>query len=141
MMNAMIVAETTLRRDEGFRSRPYKDTHGNLTVMYGRNLDANPFTKREGEIILKNSVTDLFYQLSPKFWFRIQNAVRQGVLLNMAYNLGVEGLLKFKRMIAALLDKDYELAADELMDSDAARELTTRYSRLERMMRSGKLED
>ena len=41
-----------LKRDEGFRSHPYRDTVGKLTIGYGRNLDDVGISEREAEQLL-----------------------------------------------------------------------------------------
>ena len=57
-------------------------------------------------------------------------------LLDMAYNMGVPGLLGFQKMWAALAAGDYERAAEEALDSVYARELPARAGRVADRMRS-----
>ena len=56
----------------------------------------------------------------------------------MAFNLGVAGLLKFKKMIAALEKRDYDTAAIEMLDSQWAKQVGQRSQELSRQMRTGK---
>jgi len=134
MTNSLDIATYALKRDEGFRSSVYLDTHGHPTVMYGVNLDASPFTEEEGALVLQHRVSSIRLQLFRFPWFARMGLVRQAVILNMAYNLGVDGMLKFKKMIAAIEVEDYREAAAQIMDSKAARELTPRYTRLSNEM-------
>ena len=60
---------------------------------------------------------------------------RQLVMINMSFNLGRERLGKFVRFLNALHQYDWDEAANQILDSDAARKLPTRYARLARMMR------
>ena len=62
------------------------------------------------------------------------NVVR--VLVNMAFNLGRTRLSKFKNMVAAVNDKDYERAADEMIDSKWYRQVKTRGVELSDLMRN-----
>ena len=70
-------------------------------------------------------------------WFTPLDPVRQDVLTNMAYNLGVAGVLGFVAMAVNLGVGAYGMAADEIMNSEAARELPARYQRLADAMRTG----
>jgi len=65
------------------------------------------------------------------------NAVRQAVLINVAYNIGFHGLLAFRRMLGYLASGNMSGAASELLDSDAARQLPIRYQRLAKRLESG----
>ena len=60
-----------------------------------------------------------------------------GVLLDMAFNVGLPRLRGFKRMWAALEGRDYSEAAKEMLDSKWARQVKTRAYTLARMMESG----
>jgi lysozyme len=55
----------------------------------------------------------------------------------MAYNLGIGRLSKFKKMIAALDSRDYELAAKEMLDSTYAKQVKGRAKRNAHMMETG----
>lgn len=65
------------------------------------------------------------------------NAVRRACLIDIAYNVGVTGLLAFHRMLGYLAQGNMSGAASELLDSAAARELPARYQRLADRLRSG----
>ena len=60
----------------------------------------------------------------------------QRVLVNMAFNLGRTRLGKFKNMIAAVNDKDYSRAADEMIDSRWYRQVGRRSKELVEMMKT-----
>ena len=94
-----------IRVEEGFRGAPYEDTRGNSTIGYGTKL---PITKAEGAWLLETRLADTHARLA-KAWepYEGQNPARQHALLDMAYELGVEGLLGFHDMLAALEREDW----------------------------------
>jgi lysozyme len=49
---------------------------------------------------------------------------RQQILIEMAYQMGGRGLMKFKRFLAALKEGNFSLASDEMLDSSWARDHT-----------------
>ncbi|WP_299494664.1 glycoside hydrolase family protein [uncultured Shewanella sp.] len=63
--------------------------------------------------------------------------IRKVVLCDMAFNLGMAGLLKFKRMLRAVELGNYQMAADEMLASKWARQVGQRAIDLADMMRSG----
>jgi len=125
-----------LKLHEGFRSKPYKDTEGYLTIGFGRNLDAKGISKEEGEYLLMNDLDEAFELLFDKPYFNKLSEVRKKVLLDMAYNLGSK-FFQFKKMIAALKEDNYDKAADEMLDSLWAEQVGKRAKRLALMMRTG----
>ncbi|ADE14168.1 glycoside hydrolase family 24 [Nitrosococcus halophilus Nc 4] len=126
-----------LKRHEGLRLKPYRDTVGKMTVGYGRNLEDRGISEQEAELMLMNDVLHFQSRLSQYSWFLVMNETRQGVIINMAYNLGMGGLLSFKRMIAALGDRNYTLAACEMVDSLWAKQVGNRAAELAEQMRLG----
>ena len=128
-----------LIRDEGIRLKPYRDSRGKLSIGAGRNLDDEGITRDEAMFLLHNDILAHLEDLDRRLpWWRRLDEVRQRVLANMCFNLGIERLLGFKRMLAALERGDYETAAFEMADSDWDREVKARADRLEEMMRTGR---
>lgn len=64
------------------------------------------------------------------------NAVRQGVLTEMVFQLGIGGVRKFARMLDCLNRSDYDRAADEMLASRWAEQTPERAHRLADLMRS-----
>ena len=54
----------------------------------------------------------------------------QRVIANMAFNLGINRLLKFKKFIKAMQESEFETAAKEMMDSRWATQVGPRATRL-----------
>ena len=127
-----------IKLDEGFRSKPYKCTANKLTIGYGRNIEDNGITESEAESLLLSDVKNTQIELLAKFeWFSMLKGSRQGVLINMCFNLGMPRLLKFKKMLAALSDHNYNEAAKQMLDSKWSRQVGDRSARLSNTMRKG----
>lgn len=131
--------DAMLVRHEGRRPFPYKDTTGHLTIGVGRNLDANGLSGSEIALLLDNdvarTVTGLTANLGPLF--TALSEPRQRALVDMAFNLGVGGVLKFKQMLAALTRGDYTGAAAAMLDSEWARQVGSRAVELAQLVRTG----
>lgn len=116
---------------------PYKDSVGVLTIGYGRNLDDNGISRDEAELMLVNDLDAAIADaMTLPYWDRL-SPVRQLVLSDMSFNLGLPRLLKFKKMHAALEVGDYSLAAHEMMDSKWYRQTERRAKVLVRAMQTG----
>ncbi|SDP70000.1 glycoside hydrolase family protein [Desulforhopalus singaporensis] len=120
-----------LKRHEGFSSHPYRCPAGVLTIGYGFTY----LTREEAHMVLKTRVKHLRNQLLP--YMATLSPARQDVLVNMAFNLGVEGLFKFRRMWAAIRAQNFDLAATEMLDSKWARQVGGRAKELSEKMRKG----
>lgn len=127
-----------LKRHEGLRIKPYKCTANKTSIGYGRNLDDNGISIYEAEMLLQNDVNHILRQLETVIWYMLLDDVRKAVIVNMAYNMGIQGMLGFKKMIAAIQKQDWETAAKEMLDSDYGRELKTRATELSKQLETGK---
>jgi len=125
-------------QEEGFRARKYRDQLGVETIGYGFNLEI-PWSRELCNVILNWWVQDLNKSLSKFYWYVALDEVRKSVILDVAYNLGVEKLLHFPKMLAAIVAKDWETASKELLDSDAARLNKARYLVLADILKTGVL--
>jgi lysozyme len=134
----LALIEADLERDEGYRQHPYKDTAGKLTIGIGLNLTDVGLTRDEALSILRGRVSDLDAQLDGILpWYDDLSEPRQRALVNMAFNLGVNGLMGFRDMIEALKDRDYESAAAEALASKWAKQTPARAKRVAEMIRNG----
>lgn len=127
-----------LRLHEGERLKPYRCTAGKLTIGVGRNLDDRGITREESAMLLDSDIRLLevdLYRALP--WASGLDDVRQRVLLDMAFNLGLPGLLQFKRTLEAIRTGQYQQAATMMLDSLWARQVGQRAERLARMMATG----
>lgn len=125
-----------LKIDEGKRSRPYKDSVGVLTIGYGHNLSAEGLCDEALEVQLRYDVNKVLTQLDRYLpWWRKQPEVVQRVMANLGFNLGVGGLLQFKRTLRLIQEGDYKGAADALLLSKYARQVGLRAIRLANLLR------
>jgi lysozyme len=127
-----------LRRDEGFRTHPYTDTKGKLTIGIGRNLNAKGLTEEEIYHLLDNDLREIEQELRARLpWYQALNDARQGVVKNMTFNMGIVGLEKFPRMLQAMAQGEIETVCEEMRDSLWAKEVGDRAVRLEQQWRTG----
>jgi lysozyme len=127
-----------LTRDEGIRLKPYRCTAGKLTIGIGRNLDDKGITQAEAELLARNDIASVIAELDRRIpWWKTLDDVRQRVLVNMGFNLGVDGLMAFKNTLAAVQAGRYLDAAQGMMASKWAKQVGHRAERLALMMRDG----
>lgn len=125
-----------LRRHEGLRLKPYRDTVGVLTIGYGRNLDANGIRYAEAELMLQNDVEEVLEAVSKALpWFGSLDEDRQAILVNMAFNLGLAGLLGFNNTLAEIEAGRYDEAAARMLESKWATQVGNRAKELATRMR------
>lgn len=139
-----LIAE--LRRDEGVRYSPYADTVGVQTVGVGHNLKAKPLpdgwtyplNDTQVNSLLDDDLEDVFHDLDRNLpWWTDLNDVRQRVLANLCFNLGINRLLGFKNTLVFMRQGKYDSAADGLLNSVWATQVKGRAIRLADMMRKG----
>lgn len=136
---ARALAVPALMRDEGKRLKPYRCTAGKLTIGYGRNLDDVGITDDEAMALLENDVDACVADCLKTFpWFVSLDPVRQAVVVNMRFNLGLVRLLGFRNTLAAIASGDYRAAADGMLASKWAEQVGARATRLAYQMRTGK---
>ena len=127
-----------LKKHEGLRLKPYRCSSGKLTIGIGRNLDDKGISKPEAYMLLANDVHECINQVKKNIhFFDKLNDIRQNVLINMCFNLGIHGLLKFKKFLAALELGDFEDASIEMLDSRWALQVRTRATELSSQIRTG----
>lgn len=131
-----------LKRHEGLRLKPYLCPSGKYTIGYGRNLEDNGITLMEANIMLSEDISRVLQECTNAFvWFNAISIERQDVVADMAYNLGMTRLLKFKKFLSAMSAQDYVRAAQEMLDSRYAQQVPMRARELARMMVTGSYGD
>ena len=118
-----------IANEEGYKPDLYYCTEGYPSIGYGFNIDQVRMPREVADLWLRMIIDDLKVEFLKYPWFTKLVYPRQIVILDMAYQMGVSGVLKFKGMIAALSVHDYEKAAVELMDSKYARQTPNRAKR------------
>ena len=135
-----------LHRDEGAvivngRHVVYDDHLGFATIGYGRLVDrrrGGGLTDAEAEFLLSNDIGRLTWDLSFRLpWFSDLDEPRQGALINMAFQLGVNGLLRFKRTLAHCEAGDWAKAEREALNSNWAKQTPNRARRVAQQLKTG----
>jgi len=127
-----------LTRDEGLRLKPYLCTAGKTTIGIGRNLTDVGITNEEADYLLDHDIARTVRELDKSIpWWRGLDDVRQRVIVNMAFNLGINSLMGFKNTLAAIKDGRYEAAAAGMMASKWAEQVGPRAVRLADLMKTG----
>ena len=125
------IALALVKEAEGFSAVPYYCPSNRLTQGYGRNLEVHPLIEEElrelnGDGTVSETVAekwalrellDCEIKLIPNIVYKNQSPVRKAVLLDMCFNIGYAGLMKFKKMWLALGNKDYPEASRQMKDS------------------------
>lgn len=131
-----------LRGDEGEEPCVYQDHLGFWTIGVGRLVDKRKpgagLRKDEISYLLNNDVDDRIEAMMRRvLWFQDLDDARRGVLLNMSFQLGVDGLLEFERTLALVQQAKYDLAAHAMLQSKWAKQTPARARRMAEQMRSG----
>lgn len=141
-----------LRLHEGELLKPYRCPAGKLTIGVGRNLDdrgltpnemaylfAEGITEDQSAYLLNNDIDDHWAELVGHFpWVETLDEVRQHVLLDMAFNMGIGTLKKFVKTLGHVKAGNYALASSAMLDSQWHKQVGQRAKRLSKMMLTGK---
>lgn len=135
----MIALIEMIKEHEGLRLKPYTCTAGKYSIGYGRNLEDRGITLDEAEQMLQNDIKLCYDELDCFSWFYDLDECRQAALVDLCFNMGLPGLLTFKKALAAMAEGDYNRAADEFLDSKWARSDVPewRSKRITEMIRTG----
>ena len=144
---------------EGLVLTVYQDTLGIDTIGIGRNLKDRGISKEELnymdipsiDAVYEHGITeaDARYlamndiKIVENELCRVQpvvnelDAVRQLILMDMAFNMGVPRLCKFKKMWAAIHEQRFDIASIEMLDSRWAKQVGRRATKLSDAMKNG----
>lgn len=116
----------------------YQDTLGYWTVGFGRNLQGRGLSMAEAQMLLENDIDDVLLEMGRAFpWAAGMNGVRQRVLANMLFNLGLTKLQGFTHTLTAMRERRYKDAADGMRASKWYRQVGKRGERLAQEMETG----
>nr|WP_240652512.1 glycoside hydrolase family protein [Helicobacter pylori] len=139
----MILAASFLIVDsEGFSPSIYTDKTEHPTIGYGYNLSVYSYegkriTKPQAYGLLTDILKKNYKALLSYGWYKNLDAMRRMVILDLSYNLGLNGLLKFKQFIKAIEDKNYALAVERLQKSPYFNQVKKRASRNMEILKLG----
>ena len=140
-MNFRELARISLVEDEGRVPHAYQDSEGYWTIGVGRLIDKRKGGKLrndEIDLMLANDIDDAVIcarALFPNFGHLTDE--RKAVLVNMAFNLGMTNLTKFRKFREAVERQDWYEAAVQMLDSLWAKQVGARANRLAEKMRKG----
>lgn len=147
---------TSLTIDEGDKLTPYRDSRGLWTVGIGRCLESNApmtaewkwlldngaikiaLTEEGSQFLFANDVRMAMAQIKTRcdFWDRLDD-LRQNILIEMCFQLGIDRLLGFNKMFAAMRIGDFTSAAKEGLDSAWAKQTPNRANKLMNSLKTG----
>jgi len=132
----LTMLEKMMIHHEGLRLKPYLDTVGVMTIGVGRNLSSNGISNDEALYMLRRDLAGFEAALENQFQFYKQlSKLRQWVLISMAFNLGMKGLLGFKNMLSFMSLGNYHGASVEMLNSKWAKQVGQRAHDLAHLMR------
>lgn len=131
-----------LKGDEGVKAHAYQDHLGFWTIGVGRLVDqrkpGSGLRSHEIDFLLRNDIDDRIEALMRRLpWIQDLDSARQGVLLNMSFQLGVDGLLGFRNTLRLVEQGRYDEAADAMLQSKWATQTPERAQRMAVQMRTG----
>ena len=140
-----------VKESEGFSATRYLCPAGKITQGYGRNLEAHPLTEEEeAELSEEGTVSERTatkwalkelveceMKLSQNIIYNKLSPTRKAVLLDMCFNIGYTGLMKFKKMLFALGDRDFAEASRQMKDSNWYVQVGNRSKRNVNLMAKG----
>ena len=133
--------KSQLLREEGAESCAYQDSLGYWTIGVGRLIDSRKgggLSNEEIDFLLENDIkTKTREVLLALPWMPRLSEPRQAVLIGMAFQMGLKGLLQFKRALGSVEDGHYGEAAAEMMDSAWAMQTPKRAYRMAQQMETG----
>ena len=145
----MSTATKVIKREEGYSETAYFCSEGYPTIGVGWRLGSNnektlePYkymsvSLQVAELKCSERIFEIREELASKIpFFFLQTTPRQAMLISMAYQMGVDGLMKFKNMLKAIEDRAYSEAYIEGLDSLWAKQTPERAERQMLTMKHG----
>ena len=126
---------------EGLELKSYTCSAGYVTLGVGRNVEELGITEDEARYLLDNDILRVSKELDNAMpWWREMSEVRQRVVVDMVFNLGISRFLNFRKAINAMQEQDWEEAAAQMLDSRWADQVGQRSHRLAKAMIEDTLE-
>ena len=130
-----------LIRDEGMVLHAYEDSRGYMTIGVGRLIDARlggGITRTEAYYLLDSDIARASAAVLARLpWTAELDEVRRAALINLSFNMGIGGLLTFRKMLAAMQAQQWAVAAIELLNSDYHAQVGGRAERLADQVATG----
>ena len=121
-----------IKKHEGFEPKVYECSEGVWTIGHGITW----LTEEESLHILTGRISQLHLKLLDKLdWYKDMPPEVQGIIIEMCYQMGFTGFTKFKKAISHMKNKEFQLAAEEMLDSIWAKQTPNRANRLADIVR------
>lgn len=132
-----------IKKHEGFRNTVYSDSLGKATIGYGHLLTEDDDFE-EGIQYDKSLLENLFDKDFNRSAYNAEQLLEgidicdtaREIIVEMVFQLGIGGVSKFKKMFEALRKKDYNEAAEQMLDSQWRVQTPKRCEELSSLMRS-----
>ena len=133
----METLKSQLKRMEGLSLTPYRCPAGYWSLGFGHRMPDGgiSISHQVAGLILDEDIDKATFEYLSLGWEL--GPVRKNVVIHMIFWMGMRGFLRFKKCIAAIEKEDWQEAADEMLDSQAGRNYTTRMTELADLMRDG----
>ena len=126
-----------IKKHEGFKSSVYQCTAGYDTIGYGFAVKDLVLDEDIADLILMRKIDKLQQRIMTNLeWWTDSPAEIKDVVVNMCYQLGLSGFLKFKKTIYLLETEQYEDASLEMLNSLWAKQTPSRARELSEVVRS-----
>ncbi|MDE2232554.1 MAG: lysozyme [Patescibacteria group bacterium] len=129
------MALSLIKRHESCRLEAYQDIKGIWTIGWGHTggnvCQGLVWTQQQCDVQLANDMAiaehDARYAIGDFPWLSLSD-IRQAPLIDVSYNLGLPKFRKFHKMISAVCAEDWQQAHDQLLNSEAGKQLKERYT-------------
>lgn len=138
--------EDLLCYEEGYRAEPYYCSEGYPTIGIGTRIGPKGaalvnyqmhWSRDVAKAHLREEIKTIEDKIGAYPWFRQSNGPRRAVLVSMAYQMGVPGLLGFHNTLRLIETGDYAAAGRNMRQSRWYKQTPARAERHARVMESG----
>jgi lysozyme len=129
-----------IKRHEGVKDKVYKCSQGYETIGVGRNISESGLGLSQDEIdyLLHNDLERCDMELKDSYyWYGGLNKARRDAMVDICFNLGITRLRGFVKALEAMSREQFDIAADEFMDSLWAKQVGRRAEEVTEMIRTG----
>lgn len=138
-----------LEVEEGRYEEPYDDATGKvlhkgdtiqgyITIGVGRCLNTNPLDDEEINFLLEHELKKVYKGLDKNLpWWRDLNEPRQAILISMAFQMGVDGLLNFDETLEHIRKGEWQDAKEHILNTLWAKQTPKRARRHAEQLEKG----
>jgi lysozyme len=137
--NQLAILKARLSRTEGRRNRPYVDTVGKVTIGIGHNLSDKGISDKIVDALFEEDIQEAVTGAETLPIFDKLDAVRQTVIVDMVFNMGIDSVREFKNTLMLLGQGNWEKAADAMLNSHWATQVGNRAIELAKIIRTGEI--